>query len=178
MLKHLSKQGAHLNTGMAGYVLSCELRAPVPIDKAFEVFENPYNLARITPPNLGFQILTANLVMNKGTEIDYEFRWLALPFRWKTRITVYNPPSIFVDEAVRSPYSFWRHEHRFRQTPEGTIISDQVHYGMRMGFVGQAVHGAIVSRQLTKIFAYRQEAIRKLLGGTADSIRHPTIEKR
>ena len=83
------------------YVLDCELITPAEIGKVFAVFENPYNLAKITPSWLGFRILTEDVRMRKGAEIEYQFRWLGLPLNWKTEITDYNPPESFVDEACR-----------------------------------------------------------------------------
>ena len=57
------------------YVLDCELITPAEIGKVFAVFENPYNLAKITPSWLGFRILTEDVRMRKGAEIEYQFRW-------------------------------------------------------------------------------------------------------
>lgn len=83
------------------------------------VFENPYNLAKITPPWRNSPVLIPNFKMRLGAEIDYEFRWMGIPLRWRTRITGYEPPFHFVDEALKSPYLLWRHRHTFRASQEG-----------------------------------------------------------
>jgi hypothetical protein len=49
------------------YVLECELLTPASIDETFAVFADPYNLAKITPPSLGFQILTPGLKMRRAS---------------------------------------------------------------------------------------------------------------
>ncbi|MEO8129164.1 MAG: SRPBCC family protein [Bryobacteraceae bacterium] len=143
------------------------MTSPVAVREAFAVFENPYNLARITPPWLNFKILTTDLRMGLNAEIDYEFRWLGIPLRWKTRITEYEPPFHFVDEALKSPYLLWRHHHSFRPSPEGTVISDRVDYRLRFGVFGRAAHWLIVRRQLNQIFDYRQKAIAEMLRSAA-----------
>jgi ligand-binding SRPBCC domain-containing protein len=144
--------------------LTREMISPVSVEQAFSVFKDPYNLARITPPWLNFRILTAGLEMRLGAEIDYEFRWLGIPLTWKTRITEYEPPFHFVDEALKSPYLLWRHRHEFRPSPRGTKISDRVDYALPFGVAGVLVHKLVVRRQLDQIFDYRQKAVREMLG--------------
>ncbi len=160
---------------MRTYTLRCELATPVSLQAAFAVFEDPYNLAKITPPWLHFQILTRDLKMGLGAEIDYKFHWNGFPLRWKTRISQYEPPLLFMDEALRSPYVFWRHEHRFRPGEHGTVVSDKVQYAMPYGMAGRLVHGLAVANQLRAIFSYRQNAIAQLLGGESRSLGEPVI---
>ncbi len=160
---------------MQTYTLKCELIAPVSMKEAFALFENPYNLAKITPPWLGFKILSPEVEMRKDLEIDYLFHWLGIPLRWKTRITTYEPPFDFVDEALRSPYLFWRNHHCFRPMEEGTVVSDRVDYAMPYGPVGALAHQWIVARQLREIFDFRQKAIMRLLGGRATELQEPVI---
>ena len=159
------------------YVLECELVTRASIEQTFAVFADPYNLAKITPPSLGFQILTPNLKMRKGLEIDYLFRWLGLPMKWKTEITAYEPPVMFVDEARRSPYALWRHRHTFRSTAEGTVVADRVEYELPFGPLGRMVHGVTVAPQLRGIFEHRQRAIAELLGGPALRVDPPVIRR-
>jgi ligand-binding SRPBCC domain-containing protein len=159
------------------YVLECELVTPASLTETFAVFADPNNLAKITPPSLGFRILTRNLTMRRGAEIDYLFRWLGLPMKWKTEITEYEPPSMFVDEARQSPYSFWRHRHTFRETSEGTVVADRVEYDLPFGPVGRVAHGITVGPQLRHIFAHRQRAIAELLGAAPLRVEPPAIRR-
>ena len=145
------------------HTIECELVVPASLEDTFRVFEDPYNLARITPPWMGFEILTPDLQMREGLEIDYRFRWLGLPMTWKTLITLYRPPYVFVDEALRSPYAVWCHRHEFEETDDGTLVRDHVDYALPLGPVGRLVHAAVVARQVKQIFAYRQNKILELL---------------
>src|SRR5579883_3660850 len=81
------------------YTLQTELTLPVSVQEAFQIFEDPYNLARITPPWLRFEITSRERVrMRRGAEITYRISWLRIPIRWRTVITEYEPPFYFVDE--------------------------------------------------------------------------------
>ena len=158
------------------YELQCELTTSASIRETFAVFENPHNLAKITPPWLGFRILTDDLKMRTGAEIDYSLRLFGIPLKWKTEITSYKPPEYFVDEAMNSPYKFWRHHHTFRETPQGTQVGDRVEYDLPLGFVGRLAHG-VVALQLRAIFTYRQKEIVKLLGGRLIEVQAPYIRR-
>ncbi len=146
--------------------LECSMFAPVSIAEAFSIFENPYNLAAITPPWLRFRIVTPERIeMRKGAGIDYTIRWLGVPVRWRTLITGYDPPNSFVDEQMRGPYVLWRHLHTFEETQGGTLISDQVTYKLPFGILGNLAHALLIRRQLIGIFRYRQAAIAAMLSG-------------
>jgi ligand-binding SRPBCC domain-containing protein len=148
------------------YVLECEMLAPVAVREAFEIFEDPRNLAKITPPWLNFRIVTPGRIeMRKGAEIDYEIRWAGIRIQWKSLIAEYEPPFFFVDEQVRGPYRHWRHRHTFRPTVGGTVVGDRVEYALPFGWIGRTAHRLAVRRQLRQIFAYRQEVLAEMMRG-------------
>lgn len=158
------------------YELQCAMTVPRPRAEVFGVFENPRNLAMITPKSLGFEVLTSGtLTMGVGLEIDYRFRWLRLPLRWRTRITEYDRLHHFVDEGIRSPYRLWRHRHEFFDVPGGTEVRDTVRYALPLGGLGRLVHDVSVKRQLLGIFRYRQQTLNDYWGGNS-RITWPTIQ--
>jgi len=135
---------------------------PYQLHDLFPFFEKPENLALITPPGLGFRILTPSpIVMKVGTLIDYTIAVAGVRLRWTTLITTYNPPYEFVDEQLRGPYAFWFHRHLFKPVPGGTEMTDRVHYALPFGPLGALAHLLFVKRQVRGIFEYRT----KVLGG-------------
>ena len=158
------------------YNLQCEMLSGRPLPETFATFEDPYNLAKITPPWLNFRVTSTDRVhMREGAEIEYVIRWLNLPIRWKTLITEYAPPHKFVDEQKRGPYSLWRHHHTFEETAEGTKVKDRVEYRLPFGFLGGFVHAAVVRHQLLAIFRYRQGELGKMFGGNSRQLVSPHI---
>jgi ligand-binding SRPBCC domain-containing protein len=146
------------------------------LPNTFKVFEDPYNLAKITPPWLNFRVTSTERVqMRKGAEIQYVIRWLRVPVRWETIITEYDPPHRFVDEQERGPYTLWRHHHTFEETAEGTQVKDRVEYRLPLGWVGRLVHATVVRRQLLAIFRYRQRELARMFGGKARQLVPPYI---
>jgi ligand-binding SRPBCC domain-containing protein len=139
---------------------------PKPMAEVFEMFENPYNLAIITPPWLNFLVTSKEKVtMAPGAVIDYRFRWMGVPMHWRTRISRYSPPRLFVDEALKSPYVFWRHLHTFEAVEGGTLVRDQVDYALPLGPIGRLAHWVAVRRNLIAIFTFRQRALDRHWGG-------------
>ncbi len=139
---------------------------PLPIDEVFAFFADAGNLERITPPELNFRILTPlPLAVAQGTFIDYRLRLFGIPFSWKTEITSWEPPHRFVDEQRRGPYRQWIHRHRFSAVAGGTLMEDEVLYRLPFSPLGDLAL-PLIRLQLGRIFNYRKEAIRCILGGS------------
>ncbi len=151
---------------MGCYTLDRRMVAPVAVREAFEFFQNPSNLARITPPWLSFRITSQEPVeMRRGAVITYQIRWLGIGLSWKTVITEYEPPFLFVDEQAAGPYKLWRHRHTFRPCVEGTVVEDHVDYMLPFGWLGRVVHLLVVRRQLERIFDFRRQALADVWSG-------------
>ena len=142
------------------HVLRSEHWVSRPVKEVFAFFERPENLAKITPPNLDFRILTPSPVsMRAGAQIDYTIRILGCPLRWTTIITRYEPPYLFADEQARGPYRYWRHTHRFEEQRGGTLMSDEVVYALPLWPLSEVAHLLSVRRMIQSIFDYRTGAI-------------------
>jgi ligand-binding SRPBCC domain-containing protein len=145
--------------------LHTTLELPLPIDAVFPFFAEAGNLQRITPPELHFEILTPQPVeMRRGTLLEYRLGLFGVPFRWRTTIAAWDPPHGFVDVQLSGPYAVWEHTHVFAATEAGTLIDDRVRYRLPLSPLGDVAH-PFVRRQLTRIFSYRQAAVRELLDG-------------
>lgn len=143
--------------------LTTRIVLPLVRAKVFEFFSEPQNLARITPSDLGFTIVTPPpIVMREGLKIDYRIKVAGIPMRWQSLISRWDPPNEFVDEMLHGPYARWRHVHRFRDVAEGTEITDEVTYALPFWPLGE-IGLPFVRRQLDGIFSHREATIRRLL---------------
>jgi hypothetical protein len=144
--------------------LEREAIVPRPVDEVFAFFAEARNLERITPPWLGFTLLTPEPIeMRRGTLIEYRLTLHHLPIRWLTRIEEWQENRWFVDRQVRGPYRVWHHRHEFEVVSEGTLVRDLVHYAIPLGPIGRAAQVAFVRRDLARIFDFRQAAVVRLL---------------
>lgn len=131
-----------------------------PLKEVFAFFECPENLSLITPPSLGFMILTPQPVdMREGALIEYTYKLHGIPMHWTAMITDYDPPHRFVDVQIKGPYRYWHHTHIFEEIEEGTKITDEVKYILPFGVLGRLINGLTVERDLRDIFDYRKKVI-------------------
>lgn len=134
-------------------------RVDAPLSAVFALFSDAANLERLTPPMLGFHILTRMPVtMRRGATIAYSLRINGLRIKWKTLIATWQPPERFVDFQLRGPYSLWRHTHSFEEVGGGVAIHDRVEYALPLPPLGNIVL-PWVRASIARIFAYRRERI-------------------
>jgi ligand-binding SRPBCC domain-containing protein len=147
------------------HVLRREQRLPGEPAEVFEFFADAQNLEAITPPWLGFRVLTPRPIeMRPGALIEYRLALHRLPLRWRTRIAVWDPPRRFVDVQVDGPYRLWHHTHDFEPDGDGgTTMRDTVRYALPLGPFGALAHRLLVRRDLEAIFDFRRDAIPALL---------------
>lgn len=131
-----------------------------PLAEVFRFFSDAANLEHLTPPWLGFEVLTpAPIEMAPGALIDYRLRWRGVPLRWRTEIEIWEPARRFVDRQIRGPYRLWRHEHLFEEHRGGTMVEDRIEYA---AIGGRLAHWLAVDRDVETIFAYRRQALQSI----------------
>lgn len=132
------------------------------LDIVFPFFANARNLQTLTPPWINFRVLTPEpIVIQKGTLIDYRLRLHGIPFRWRSEISVWDPPFQFVDRQLKGPYRVWIHRHQFYEKDGGTVVSDQIEYDI-LG--GHLLNRLLVRPDIERIFLYRREKMKELFG--------------
>lgn len=145
---------------MAEHVYTCSLEIALPRDEVFPFFSSAENLQRITPPELGFQIITPTPIeMRAGALIDYRISLHGIPMTWRTEITRWDPPFEFVDTQLKGPYKQWIHRHTFiEKDATTTVIEDEVRYRLPFEPLGDIAR-FFVERQIKSIFDYRQKTV-------------------
>lgn len=143
------------------YRLNDKILLKTTLDQAWVFFSDPHNLNEITPADLSFEILWgADRKMYPGQIITYKVS--PFPFfktTWVTEITHVKEKEMFVDEQRFGPYSFWHHQHLFKETGNGVLAEDIVHYKVPLGFLGDIANAFIVKNKLKQIFDYRHRKL-------------------
>jgi ligand-binding SRPBCC domain-containing protein len=162
---------------MRVFTLHREQVLPGTPDEVFPFFADARNLEAITPPLLGFEVVTpGDIPMRVGTLIQYRLRLHGIAVNWLTSIQEWDPPWRFVDVQVRGPYALWHHTHTFAPGPEPgtTLMHDTVRYAIGFGPFGALAARAFVHRDVAAIFDFRREAVLPALaasgGGASGSV--------
>ena len=137
---------------------------PRPRPEVFAFFSDARNLQRITPAFLHFEVLTPGPIeMRAGALIDYRLTLRGIPLRWRSEITVWEPPQRFADIQLRGPYAEWVHTHTFEEEDGGTLVRDSVRYRLwGPGFLTGTVNKVLVAPETKRIFEFRHHALEEI----------------
>ena len=143
------------------HVLRREQRLPGAPEEVFPFFADAHNLEAITPPFLGFRVVTPRPIeMRVGALIEYRLKLHGLPVSWLTRIEEWTPGERFVDAQLAGPYGLWHHTHEFAADGDGvTVMRDTVRYALPYWPLGEVARRLFVARDLEAIFDHRTKAV-------------------
>lgn len=147
---------------MASHVLERAQFLPIPLDEAWAFFSTPRNLAKITPPDMGFQIREPfdDQPAYAGQRITYTVKpVLGLPVTWVTLIEQVEAPYKFVDTQLKGPYKRWWHLHTLEPVEGGVMMRDRVEYELPLGPLGELAHVLFIRKRLKHIFDYRHRTL-------------------
>lgn len=148
------------------YTLHTKQNLPITLEEAWNFLSDPRNLKTITPPYMGFKILTgADRAMYSGQLIQYIVTpVLGIKTKWVTEITHVKDQKYFVDEQRFGPYDLWHHKHFLREIEGGVEMEDIVDYKIPLGILGQIIQPILIKPKLNEIFKYRREKLIELFG--------------
>ncbi|MES2427459.1 MAG: SRPBCC family protein [Bacteroidota bacterium] len=153
---------------MKTYLLKFEQNLPIPLAETWDFFTSPLNLAKITPPKMGFKVTSpyhADAKIYEGMIITYKITpLLGIKMNWMTEITHVKAQEYFVDEQRSGPYALWHHEHHFKEIKGGVQMTDILHYAIPYGVIGRLSNRLLVAKKIKKIFTYREKAVNELFG--------------
>lgn len=134
------------------------------LEECWTFFSDPKNLKVITPKSMGFEVTDYDdKLMYAGQIIQYKITpLLGIKLNWMTEITIVKENNYFIDEQRFGPYSLWHHKHFFEATPNGTKMTDVVHYALPLGFIGRIMNALVVKNELKTIFEYRYKKVEEL----------------
>lgn len=150
---------------MSVFQYKAEQFLPIDIEKAWDFFSSPKNLSVITPPEMGFKILTElnGKEIHDGMLIDYTVKpLLGIAMHWQTKIRDVEKHKVFADSQLKGPYKSWEHTHTFEEINNGVLMKDIINYELPFGFIGDIAHTLLVKKKIENIFAYRKSVLEKI----------------
>jgi ligand-binding SRPBCC domain-containing protein len=138
------------------FELSTELQMPV---------DHAFNLARNIDAHVGSMArsseravagVTSGLI-GDGQRVTWWAVHFGIPLRMTIRITDFSPPRSFVDEQVRGPFRYFRHEHAFHALDGRTLMVDRVSFAAPFGVLGVLAERLVLERYLRRLIEQRNE---------------------
>lgn len=152
---------------MAIYQYYRTQKIPTNLEEIWVFISSPKNLQKITPPSMGFHIITKHLSekMYPGMIISYKVAPLFnIKINWVTEITHIKEFEYFVDEQRAGPYKIWHHEHHIKEIEGGILMTDLVTYQPPFGFLGSIANHFLIQKKIASIFDYRGQALINVFG--------------
>lgn len=148
------------------FTLYAEQWLPLSLEEAWDFFSSPTNLAKITPPQMRFEITNGQPQrMYAGQVIAYLVSVIpGVRTKWVTEITHVDHLRYFVDEQRFGPYALWHHEHHFKEENGGVLMADKVSYKLPMGALGRTVAQKQISKKVVEIFQFRKKYLEERFG--------------
>lgn len=162
---------------------------PYDIESVFSFFANPNNLPALMPPWQKVRIEYLNIIPPAGPRVPISpprtfpsviagnhstivMSFRPFPFspirqQWRAVIEGFAWNDQFCDIQESGPFAHWKHIHyvreEIRERIDGTLITDDVVYEMKLGRLGDLAHGLFFTGRMQKLFSYRQAQALKLL---------------
>ena len=99
-------------------------------------------------------------LIGPGEWVTWRARHFGIYQRLTSRITEFEPPRYFTDEMVRGAFKQFKHEHRFKEAPEGTLMTDIFDYESPLGPLGRLVDRLFLKRYMTVLLEKRNKVIK------------------
>jgi len=151
---------------MKVHAIEQEQWLPLTLKEGWDFFSSPRNLEEMTPPELGFRIVSLpSETLYEGEIIEYAvkaFPGIWIP--WISEITSLKEGESFVDDQISGPFRFWHHRHSFEEKDGGVLVRDHIHYAVGFWFFGEIARHLVVKGQLEKMFEHRRVTLEKKFG--------------
>ncbi|MEZ2370296.1 SRPBCC family protein [Arthrobacter sp. RCC_34] len=98
--------------------------------------------------------------MGPGDTVTWQARHFGVPLRMTSQITEHREPSHFVDEQLRGPFRFWRHEHHFTADDGGTLLSDVITFAAPLGPLGRLAELLVLRWYMPQLIRQRNEFLK------------------
>lgn len=142
--------------------LKCSVAIAASRESVFDFHQNPQNIRHVLPPFIRVARIDAEAIAKPGDEFVVKL-WMPLPVSWRGRWHVVQPPELLVDVALRSPFSYWRHEHRCEEIEGGTLLTERVELRFGEGEPGRLLSLLFGKVPLPVLFRQRQRMMKRYL---------------
>ena len=139
----------------------CEFRRAVeldaPIEEVYAFHGDPHNVGKISPSWQAVRVLQGESTARVDQEFGIRIKLLRLfPLHWHGVWREADGLRLLVDEALSSPFAYWRHRHQFESIHPGrTRMTDHVSYQFPGGWLGKAFGETLGRVQFALMFADR-----------------------
>ncbi|HUQ95048.1 MAG TPA: SRPBCC family protein [Bryobacteraceae bacterium] len=139
---------------MLRYEKSVWINAPVERVWAFHERDDIFDL--LNPPGENIQILSRKGKLHTGSRVEFKIPVAGpIHIRWLALHVAHEVNHHFVDEQIRGPFRYWKHEHIFEPETGGARLTDRVTFSLPLSPFNDWLFGGLAKMRLNKLFEHR-----------------------
>ena len=131
-----------------------------PVQALFDWHTRPGAFDRLTPTWETVRIVSREGGLEAGARLHLQLALGPLRLNWIAVHTSCTPPTGFVDQAERSPFASWKHEHRFEPDGATSRLVDIIEWRVPFGRLGALFGNRVARRRIERMFAQRHARTR------------------
>jgi uncharacterized protein (TIGR01777 family) len=142
-------------------VFSISTELPVSAERAYDWHAQPGAIQRLTPPWEDVRLVSKTGGLEDGARVVLSVPLLGpLRMNWVAEHRNNQPGRQFQDIQLSGPFARWEHTHRFTPLgPDRCQMTDEIHYALPLGLLGQLFGGPMVRAKLQRMFTYRHQQV-------------------
>ena len=145
---------------MNTHTFARRVQMPVTATRAYAWHERPGAFERLLPPWEDVRIISNAGGIRDGRQIEMLSQIGPVATTWLVEYRDCRPGVQFRDVALRSPFAYWNHLHRFEpQEGNRCTLEDSIEYVLPGGSLGDALAKTYAEHRLDRMFRYRHETL-------------------
>ena len=92
---------------------------------------------RLVPPWKSVRVIDSDYRITNGSRTVFSIGIGLVRAKWEATHQGYQYPDRFIDVQKSGPFKSWEHQHLFSESPEGSLLTDDVTYKLPAGMVGE-----------------------------------------
>ncbi len=136
-------------------VVESRIELDASIEDVFAFIANPKNIESVYPKDMSFKVIDMPERIDNGAVVTMSALLMGQLFTWRTIIKDFNRPYSFVDEAIDSPFRYWRHRHIIHSINGKCVMEDRIEFSTVLGYIGDRS----AKRMISNILEYRNTMI-------------------
>lgn len=105
-----------------------------------------------------------------GDTITWEAKHFGLKQRLTVEITKFQRPYFFEDKMLKGAFKTMRHEHRFENKDNKTVMTDTFVYEVPLGFIGQLFDRIVLKQYMTKFLLTRNAVMKSIVEAVSNEM--------
>ena len=123
---------------------------------------------RLIPPWKSVRVIDSDYRITNGSRTVFSIGIGLVSAKWEAIHQGYQYPERFIDVQKSGPFKSWEHQHLFSESPEGSLLTDDVTHKLPAGMVGEWFLSRKIEDDIEQMFKFRHHRTRNDLSRLAD----------